>query len=263
MSQEPTGTSQSPPAAPQQTTESLGIEQVDEGQNTTILAQVAKDVRMILTPNETIAYIAHQNRTAFGQRRDAAVATNNRIIIYRPHRFGRLEFHDFLWEDVRDVTIAEKVWSSQFTCVTTDDRTLQLGGLVKEQARTLYAFCQQKEQEWRERRRVRQMEEERARAGGPFWAGKLRRLRAPGPSPSPSDREGVPEGAVRCSFGSRNPGSSEGHVSKRKAILGILQYKELTTGDSVQVFSHSWAICGRVCPIKPETFAYLSVVVES
>lgn len=166
MSQEPTGTSQSPPAAPQQTTESLGIEQVDEGQNTTILAQVAKDVRMILTPNETIAYIAHQNRTAFGQRRDAAVATNNRIIIYRPHRFGRLEFHDFLWEDVRDVTIAEKVWSSQFTCVTTDDRTLQLGGLVKEQARTLYAFCQQKEQEWRERRRVRQMEEERARAGG-------------------------------------------------------------------------------------------------
>ncbi len=152
--------------APQQTTESLGIESVDEGQNTTILAQVAKDVRTILTPNETIAYIAHQNRTAFGQKKDAAVATNNRIILYRPHRFGRLEFHDFLWEDVRDVTIAEKVWSSQFTCVTTDDRTLQLGGLVKEQARTLYAFCQQKEQEWRERRRVRQMEEERARAGG-------------------------------------------------------------------------------------------------
>ncbi len=148
------------------TVENLGIERVDEGQNTKLLAQITKDVGTILTPNETIAYIAHQNRTAFGQRRDAVVATNNRIILYRPHRFGRLEFHDFLWEDVQDATIAEGVWSAQFTCVTTDDRTLRLGGLVKEQARALYVVCQQKEQEWRERRRVRQMEEERARAGG-------------------------------------------------------------------------------------------------
>ena len=41
-----------------------------------------------------------------------------------------------------------------------------MGGLDKDQAKRLYGICQQMEQGWREKRRVRQMEEERARSGG-------------------------------------------------------------------------------------------------
>jgi hypothetical protein len=45
-------------------------------------------------------------------------------------------------------------------------RTAVMGGLDKNQARRLSSVCQQKAQEWREKQRIRQMEEDRARAGG-------------------------------------------------------------------------------------------------
>ncbi len=148
------------------TNEQIAIERIDPGQDKELLAHIANEVSAILTENEQFQYIAHQNWTAFGQRKDALVATNNRLIIYQRHWFGQLTFHDFLWEDVKNVTIREGFIAAHISCELTDGWTHFAGGLVKTQARALYAICQQKEQEWRERRRVRKMEEERARAGG-------------------------------------------------------------------------------------------------
>jgi len=42
----------------------------------------------------------------------------------------------------------------------------ELSNLDKDQAKRLYGICQQMEQEWREKRRIREMEEARAKAGG-------------------------------------------------------------------------------------------------
>lgn len=42
----------------------------------------------------------------------------------------------------------------------------RLDGPDKDQAKRLYGICQQMEQKWREKRRIREMEEARARAGG-------------------------------------------------------------------------------------------------
>ncbi|MCL4465453.1 MAG: SHOCT domain-containing protein [Chloroflexi bacterium] len=53
--------------------------------------------------------------------------------------------------------------------IRTADRAIAtLGGLDKEQAKRFYGIAQQMENEWREKRRVRQMEEDRAKAGGVY-----------------------------------------------------------------------------------------------
>ena len=144
----------------------LGIERVDGSQKADVLRPIATDVRSVLTENESILYIAYQAWTALGQRRDAVAATNNRMIIFQRHRFRGFDFHDFLWEDVANVKINQNTLSSSVDCTLTSGETYRTSNLVKEQARALYTICQQKEQEWRERRLVRKMEEERARAGG-------------------------------------------------------------------------------------------------
>lgn len=146
--------------------EGLPIERVDEGQNKGVIRKIAKEVASILTENERMLYIAHQGKTVFGQKRDAVVATNNRMIIFQRQRFRGFVFDDFLWEDIKDIDIDQWMLSATIKCTLTDGELLYVPGLVKAQARVVYAICQQKEQEWRERRRVRKMEEERAKAGG-------------------------------------------------------------------------------------------------
>ena len=44
----------------------------------------------------------------------------------------------------------------------------EIGAIDKEQAKRLYGIAQQMEQDWREKRRVREMEEARAKAGGVY-----------------------------------------------------------------------------------------------
>ena len=144
----------------------LAIERIDETQKLDVLRSIAEEVSSVLTANESISYIAYQAWTVLGQKYDAVAATNNRMIIFKRHRFRGFDFHDFLWEDVANVKINQNMLSSSLECTLTNGESYQTSSLVKDQARTLYTICQQKEQEWRERRRVRKIEEERAKAGG-------------------------------------------------------------------------------------------------
>ena len=68
-------------------------------------------------------------------------------------------------------------------------------GLNPEQAQAVYRICQAQDQAWREKRRVREMEELRARSGG------VHRRR------SRPDRSAAPP-AIRCSGSSRRAGCS-------------------------------------------------------
>jgi hypothetical protein len=144
----------------------LPIKYIDDGQDQAALAGVVKDVRTILTPTEEILYIAMQNITALSVKKDSIVATNNRLIIYRPAVFGGVQFSDYLWEDIADVKLHEGMLAGDLTVHLINGQQESLSGLDKAQVRRLYAVAQQKEQEWREKRRIRDMEEARARAGG-------------------------------------------------------------------------------------------------
>jgi hypothetical protein len=138
----------------------------DDSQQAEETQTVAREVASILTPNEEVLYIAHQNVTSLSVRRDSVIATSNRLILYRPHLVGRVDFTDLLWEDVKNVRVKEGVLASEISVETRDGRVETLGNLDKAQARRLYSIGQQKELEWREKHRIRRMEEERARAGG-------------------------------------------------------------------------------------------------
>ena len=167
--------------------EPVHIRYADPSQESSTVQSVAADVSRILTPNEEILYVAVQNITALQMKHDAVVATSNRVICYRPAMLGRVEFDDFQWQDVRNARIVQGMLSSQFTVETLDGRTASLDNLDKDQAKRLYGICQQMEQEWREKRRVREMEEARAKAGGVYLGGGAAAGGHAAPPPAPED----------------------------------------------------------------------------
>ncbi len=144
----------------------IPIRYADASQQAEALQKVAADVSKILTPSEEILYIALQNNTALSIAKDSVVATTNRVICYKPSILGRVVFEDFLWQDVKDAKITQGFLATDFAVETVKGLRAELTSLDKDQAKRLSAICQQREQEWREKRRVREMEESRAKAGG-------------------------------------------------------------------------------------------------
>jgi hypothetical protein len=159
--------------------ETVRIRYSDPSQEAGEVQGIARDVSKILTPNEEILYVATQNLTAMQLKKDAVVATSNRAICYRPAVLGRVSFEDFQWQDVRNARIEQGVLSTQFFIETLDGRAASMDALDKDQAKRLYGICQQMEQEWREKRRVREMEEARARSGGVLVGAPAAAMSAP------------------------------------------------------------------------------------
>lgn len=149
----------------------IPIRYSDPEQEGPALQAVARDVMKVLTPTEEILYIALQGATAMTLKKDAVVITSNRIVLYSPGMLGRMNMLDFQWQDVSDVSMKQGMLSSEFSVETTTGRTERLGKIDKEQAKRAYGLAQQLEQEWREKRRVRTMEEDRAKAGGVYLSG--------------------------------------------------------------------------------------------
>jgi hypothetical protein len=144
----------------------ISIKYTDPSQETEAVQKMAGQIAKILTPNEELFYIALQNRMAISMHPNAVAATSNRVIVYDSKILGRASFVDFQWQDVANTRIEQGMLSSQFLVQTVDGRQAGLGELDKDQAKRLYGICQQLEQEWREKRRIREMEQARAASGG-------------------------------------------------------------------------------------------------
>lgn len=140
----------------------------DDNQTLQAHRALAQDIGRLLTPGEEILCVASQSPASLALIKDSVAATSNRLIYCSSHLLGRREYKDYLWEDVLDVRLKEGILTSELTADLANGRSATLGGLDKQQARRLYGACQQKEQEWREKRRIRQIEEDRARAGGVY-----------------------------------------------------------------------------------------------
>lgn len=163
----------------------IPIRHVEADQDVDALQKVARDVSKILTPNEEILYIATQNLTAMSIRKDSVVVTTNRIIGFSPGVLGRVSFNDYQWQDVLDVSMKQGMLSTEIIIETASGKH-EVGAIDKEQAKRLYGIAQQMEQEWREKRRIREMEEARAKAGGVYM----------GAMPGATTAAAAPEDAV-------------------------------------------------------------------
>jgi hypothetical protein len=134
------------------------------------------EINTLMVPGETLEAYAVQRRIfALKHRRSVIAATSGRFIGVTRGLFGGFSMRDVRWQDFKETKINVGVFGADLTlvyftspdlAVTGATRVLSFEGLRKDEAESVYRICQAQEQAWREKRRVRELEELRARSGG-------------------------------------------------------------------------------------------------
>src|SRR6202789_2344900 len=131
----------------------------------------------LLTSGETLeAWAAQQRLYALTHRRALIAATSGRFISLRRRLFGGYDSADIRWQDLKETRISAGIIAADLILIAQSSSDLNIGaevnrvwsfeGLHKDQAQAMYRICQQHDQVWREKRRVRELEELRAKSGG-------------------------------------------------------------------------------------------------
>ena len=140
-------------------------------------------LRTLLIPGETLESWAVQRRLfALTHRRRLVAATSGRLLSVSRGLFGGFSTEDIRWQDLDDAQLRVGIVGATLTVTafaSTDlasaspgtAHTLVFPGLRKAEAQAVYRACQAQEQAWREKRRVRDLEELRAKSGGIQLAG--------------------------------------------------------------------------------------------
>lgn len=135
-------------------------------------------LKSVLIPTETLEAWAIQRRIfALSHRRVLIAATSGRLIRITRKLIGGFDVSDIRWQDLEEVTLRVGVLGADLMIRagratdlasqgTQGSQRLEFEGLRKEQAQAVYRICQAQDQAWREKRRVRELEELRARSGG-------------------------------------------------------------------------------------------------
>ncbi len=141
------------------------------------LESVFSTLRGLLTAGETLEAWAVQHRLfALTHRRACIAATSGRFISLNRRLLGGYESADIRWQDLKETRISAGILAADLTLVAQSSSDLNIGsevnrvwtfaGLCKDQAQSMYRICQQHDQVWREKRRIRELEELRAKSGG-------------------------------------------------------------------------------------------------
>ena len=123
-----------------------------------------------LMKDEEIIYKGiNQRPFALFSRRNIVAVTNSRIIKLKRRLLGGYEMSDYQWKDLLDATLDENVLPNicgSTLCFTTTNYDSIIVFPDSKTASDIYKFAQSQEQSWEEKRRIREMEETRAKAGG-------------------------------------------------------------------------------------------------
>ena len=149
----------------------------ESGEESGRLRAALADLRGLLVQGESLeAYAVQRRLFALGRRRLIVGATTGRMILLQRGLIGGFVPQDIRWQDLKDARLTVGVFGADLflTAMRGGDlavadqgtRSLALIGLRKAQAAAVYRICQAQEQAWREKRRVREIEEIRAKSGG-------------------------------------------------------------------------------------------------
>ncbi len=141
------------------------------------ITKALEHLNSILVSGETLDAWAIQRRLfALTKRRILIAATSGRFIEIKRGLFGGFKVIDFRWQDLADARInvgifgadiLMKISGSRDLAISEDaNQVLTLTGFRKDQAEQVYRLAQAQDQSWREKRRVRELEELRAKSGG-------------------------------------------------------------------------------------------------
>jgi hypothetical protein len=140
---------------------------LNEEQDPKAVEKLLVKINSLLTSQEFVEYIAVQKKPALNLSPDCIALTNRRIIFCRPKNFGlSMDFQDYSWVDVVDCHIKEGIMGATFMMKTTRNLTNMMDYLPKTQARKLYQYAQEIEEQMRAVRREKDLEARRASAGG-------------------------------------------------------------------------------------------------
>ena len=135
-------------------------------------------LRSVLIPGETVDAWAIQMRLfALLQRRLLVAATSGRLIVLSRKLLGGFDVTTIRWQDLEEVTLRVGMLSADLALRagrSTDlaslgaagSQRVEFRGLRRGEAQAVYRICQSQDQAWREKRRIRELEELRARSGG-------------------------------------------------------------------------------------------------
>jgi Bacterial PH domain len=152
------------------------MEQSTQAQDPNI-DQAIQHLKSVLVSGETLDAWAVQVRLfALTHRRMLIAATTGRFIVIKRSLFGGYEMSDFRWQDLGDVKLRvgifaadifiRKFGSTDLAINKTASDYLSLTGFKKDQTENIYRIAQAQDQAWREKRRIRELEELRAKSGG-------------------------------------------------------------------------------------------------
>ena len=138
-------------------------------------------LQALLVPGETLlAYAVQRRLFAVTHRRLLVAATSGRFLSLSRGLLGGYAMFDVRWQDLQDATVRAGIFGATLviTSMCSDDFAsgaraagqhgshVGFAGLRKAEAERVYAICQSQEQVWREKRRVRDLDELRAQSGG-------------------------------------------------------------------------------------------------
>ncbi len=141
------------------------------------LNKALEHLNSVLVTGETLDAWAIQRRLfALTNRRILIAATSGRFIKIERGLFGGFNMTDFRWQDLGDAKIKVGIFganismslfeSSDLAMSKKSGQVLVLNGFRKDQAEKIYRLAQAMDQSWREKRRIRELEELRAKSGG-------------------------------------------------------------------------------------------------
>ena len=128
----------------------------------------AGQLQSILVPGEAVVAFALEHRLySLFHRRHVAAATSGRVIYFKRPLLGGFDPVSIrMGMFTAKVTITYSANMSDTAVDEGETMVLEAASLTKAAAAELYRVCQEQDQAWREKRRVRSMEEMRARSGG-------------------------------------------------------------------------------------------------
>ena len=200
-----------------------------------IEAALAQVQGLLITGETAEAWAIQLRLFALTNRRQVVVATSGRLLAFARRLIGGFDLTEVRWQDLKEARIRVGIFAAEVGVTVYDStdlasgassgRVLKFGGLRKDQAQAVYRICQTHEQAWREKRRIRELEEMRARAGGVHIA-------APGapsvmPPDAPPDAGGTPGDPLRRLQDAKNMldagliTDSEFQAIKAKIVSGL------------------------------------------
>jgi hypothetical protein len=136
---------------------------ISDCKDVNLVNSICERARKILTNTETIELVAVQQKL-MSITPDAIIATNRRVIFYRPKMFGQFSFEDFVWLDLGNAHIKQGMLTSEFSAQHISGRNIHMDCLTKDSASRLYRMAQEREEQAREMRRQVHMDTMRAGA---------------------------------------------------------------------------------------------------